>query len=342
MRQLRQEIEENAFAPAYIFYGQEPFLLEEALSAVVGSFAPQGEMWNVEVLTGESATPLEAALAAGASSFLGGRRLVLLKDTGWLEAKAADGGGKKGAEQDMSPLLEYLARPNPDACMILLGGQSIDKRRKLAQDVQKCGRIVEFAPLNGERLTEWIRERFRKQGKRASKEVIDHLILSCGNNLHALAGETDKLVCHSGENPLVGYEEARLAVSQSSLSSIFSLVDAVCAKDGRLAVSLLRRMLRQGEPAQRILALLARQIHNMMAAQDMQKQGLANGAIMKELGIQFSFIIERLLAYSRLFTPKEMLAALELLLAADRSSKSGQARPEEALELAILRICFAA
>ncbi|MCL2678183.1 MAG: DNA polymerase III subunit delta [Clostridiales bacterium] len=341
MRQLWQEIGQGVFLPAYIFYGKEPFLLEEALSAVVASFASQGDQWNVEVLTGETATPLEVALAAGASSFLGGRRLVLLKDCGWLEAKAGEGGGKKGGEPDMSPLLEYLAKPNQENCLILLSGQSIDKRRRLAQAVQKCGRIVEFAPLNDGQLTDWIKKRLQRQGKRAPGEVLDHLILSCGNNLHALAGEIDKLVCHSGDNPLISYEEARLAVSQSSLLSVFTLVDAVCAKDGRLAAGLLRGMLKQGEPAQRILSLLARQIHNMMAAQDMQKQGQSNSVIMKELGIPFPFIVERLLRYARLFTPKELLEALELLLAADKSGKSGQARAEEALELAVLRICFA-
>ena len=342
MRQLWQEIERGVFSPAYIFYGQEPYLLEEALSAVVRSFSPEGDLWNVEVLTGESTTPLQAALAAGASSFLGGRRLLLLKDTGWLENKAADSGEKKSGEQDMNPLLEYLAQPNPEACLILLGGQSIDKRRKLGQAVQKHGRIVEFAPLNNEQLLEWIRKRFQKQGKRVATEAVNHLVLSCGNNLYALAGEIDKLLCYSGETPVVSYEEARLVVSQSSLMSVFTLVDAVCARDGRLALGLLRRMLKQGEAAQKILVLLAKQMHNMLAAQDMQKQGLAFRFIMKELGVQFPFIMERLLAYSRLFSQKEMFTALELLLAADKSAKSGQARLEEALELVVLRICFAA
>jgi DNA polymerase-3 subunit delta len=278
--------------------------------------------------------------------------LVVLKNIEWFEKKEKAAGKeepastKKGAlapagkkaEADITlPLLQYLEAPNPDTCLVLTMRGALDKRRKLAAAIQKTGRLIECATPKDAEKDNWLKERFQAAGLKAERSALAHISVNCAN-LSQLAAEADKLILFSADKGEITVEDALALVSPSSQMSVFELTDAAAAKDAPKACACYKRLLRQGEEEQKIFALLASQFRNLLLTQDMQQQGLKQPAITKELGLH-PYVAEKYAAATRNFSRRQLIKALEILLAADIAQKSGRGEMADLLETAILRIC---
>ena len=355
MKQFWQDLQDNKLKPVYLFFGEEPYLLEEALSALQKRFSSDGEAWNIDILPGETVSPLDVVLSADTYSFFGGERLVLVKNIPWFSAtakntEASDSNDPEEQERDgtdgiqdksalLAPLLSYLDSPAAGSTIVLIANKKPDKRQKAVRQIQKVGRITEFPVLKNAELSDWIKQRFAAQGRRVHYEVINLLLMNCGNSLHLLANEIDKLLNFCPKKDVLQAADCLPVISKSGNLSIFSLIDAISARRADLADALYREMSDRKEPAQKILVLLARQFHDMLAAQNMEKQGFSRNQIMETLDIRFSFIVDKLLQYSRLFTSTQLMKALDILLGADIAAKTGHYGLESGLQTAILQIC---
>ncbi|MCL1905984.1 MAG: DNA polymerase III subunit delta [Clostridiales bacterium] len=339
MKLLHDDINAGKLKPVYLFFGDEAWLMDEALQALIHAVAPSGGEWGVEILDGGTAGPQTAAAAAMEGSLFGGSRLVIVKNINWLET-AGKSTGHKGEDKDTTaPLLAYLELPNPNTCLALTLRGSVDKRRKLAQAIQKKGRLIEcVTPKGGERDT-WLANRFKASGIKADRRAIAHISVSCAN-LSQMAAEADKLMLYCGDKGEITLKDALALVSESSLLTVFELTDAAAAKDAAKACACYRRLLRQGEEEQKIFALLAAQFRNMLLTQDLQTRGAKPAEIAKELGLH-PYVAEKCAKANRTFSRRQLIKTLEMLLAADIAQKSGKGDMEDLLETVILRICSA-
>ena len=351
MQQFYEDIHTGQLKPVYMFYGDEAWLMDEALQALGHAVAPPEAGWGLEILDGSSASPAMVAAAALEGSLFGGRRLVVVKNIDWLEGKSpaaasaksrareAAAGKKASAEEqdEIALLLSYLAAPNPDTCLALTVRGQVDKRRKLVQVIQKKGRLIECATPKGGERDIWLTNRFRAAGIKADKQAIAHISVSCAN-LSQMAAEADKLILYCGEKGQISFDDALNLVSESSLLTVFELTDAAAAKNAAKALASFRRLLRQGEEGNKIFGLLTAQFRNMLLAQDLQKLGARPADIAKELSLH-PYVAEKCATASRAFSQRQLIKVLEMLLAADIAQKSGKGEMEELLETVILRIC---
>ena len=334
---LYKDIKSQNLKPVYLFYGDEAWLMDEALRRLTEYVAPQGGGWSLEVLDGSVASPDTAAAAAMENSLFGGARLVVARNINWLET-AGKARGQQAASTDLTaPLLAYLQAPNPGACLVLTVRGNVDKRRKLVQSIQKIGRVIECATPQGANRDMWLSERFKAAGIKADRRAVAHIGLSCVN-LSQMAAEADKLILYCADKGEVNYEDALALVSESSLLTVFELTDAAAAKDAAKACTCYRRLLRQGEEEQKIFALFASQFRNMLLAQDLQNRGAQAAAIAKELSLH-PYVAEKCAQAARAFSRRQLIKILEMLLAADIAQKNGQGEMVELLETVILRIC---
>jgi len=333
MKQFFDSIKLGLVSPVYLFYGNEPLLLDEAVNSLRRLLVPEGDDWNTEFFYGDSVSVDEVVNSASTAPFFSARRLIVVKNIPWLSSKNED-----GKDDDLAPLLSYLESPSNDSCLVLTIRGPVDKRRKLVSAITKAGRVVEFVVPTGSQLNIWLERRFHRAGKKASGEVIHYLTLVAGENLAFLSMEVDKLCLYCSQKQDINIEDAKQVVSKSSLLSIFDMLDAVSARQGTLAVELYREMVHQGEAEQKILVMLAKQLRDMLAVQSMLDQGYRQGDIAKELGLH-PYVAGKYLRMSRQFTRRELIGALEILLTADIANKSGEGELNALLEMAIMRIC---
>ena len=347
MHQFWQDMKGGGLKPVYLFYGTEPYLMAEALGALRLRFSPDGESWNIDVLDGETTALTEVILSAGTYSFFGGDRLVMVKNAPWFapRKKRADLSNDDEAEDEeqgsssLEPLLEYLDAPMQGVTVVFVSEAPPDKRRAPIKKLAKVGRLTEFAQIKDSQLSLWIRQRFIDSGRDAHFDVVNLLIMSCGNNLYLLANEIEKILTYIGEKKTVAVDDCLPVISVSSTRSVFELIDLISARKGREAVGLYNEMTGRGEAAQKILVLIARQFHNMLAAQNMNRLGLPRTQMMSELNIGYGFILDKLLGYARFFTPTQLMKILEILLHVDLANKTGQGSMDVTMETAILHIC---
>ncbi|MDO4582318.1 MAG: DNA polymerase III subunit delta [Bacillota bacterium] len=347
MKQLMTALAQGLTAPVYIFYGDESYLLEQAVAKLTAVVAP--DSWNIEVFYGDECAPAAVAEAAREGAMFGGRRLVIVRNTPWLSRKKAakKGGGEEGsgteekAEQqgyDLEPLLEYVAAPNPDAVLLLTVRGNIDNTRKLVKEIKSVGRVVQFAALKDAERESWLRDYLRAAGKSASRQALAYIAVNSGGSLLQLKNEADKLLLYCGEAGEISLDDAEAVSSHSALAGVFKLTDKVAAREGAAAVELLHQLLKQGEAAQMIMALLATQYRNMLALKDMREHGFRSAEAVSRLGVN-PYAGEKALTAAAAYSKRQLLRALQILLAADHAAKNGGGHIEQLLETAILRIC---
>ncbi len=334
MKQLWHSLNMGLLCPIYLFYGEERLLLAEAVEKVCQIAAPQGDEWSRQSFDGERTDPEEIVDAANDSAFFGGKRVIIVKDIPWLNKKSSE-----EQEQSLQILLRYIATPNPDSVLILIAGNSVDKRRKLVSAIAKSGRVVEF-PLQkaGERI-KWLGDYLKNMGKTAERGALEYISMHCGGGLQQLRLEVDKLLLYAAGQEKITLTMAEETVSRSALAGAFDLSDAVAARKPADACRIYRQMLRQGQAEQVILATLANHYRNILAVQDLLNQGESVSEAAKILSLH-PYVAEKCAAAAKRYTQKQLLKALDLLLAADIGQKTGQTNLRDALETAVIRCCY--
>ncbi|MEG1997867.1 MAG: DNA polymerase III subunit delta, partial [Clostridiales bacterium] len=269
----------------------------------------------------------------GRSQFFWGKKADCGREMIWLNKKTAE-----KASPELEQLTRYAADPNPDTVLILTQTPAPDKRRKLVQNIAKSGRVVEFPLLKEEKRDKWLADYWQKHGKTADRAAIEYTTVNCGGGLGQLKLEADKLLLYAADQPCITAEMAKDAVSPSALSGVFQLTDAAASRQAGEACRVYRQLLQGGESEQMLLAMLSNQYRHILAVQDMAQRGENSKTAAKILSIH-PYVAEKCALAARRFSRRQLIKALDLLLAADIAQKTGQGNLKDGLELAILRIC---
>ncbi len=306
---------EKQFAPVYLFYGFEKFLLQQALQKLSQAFLTEEEQdFNLIRLEGDSVSPEEIVEAANTMPFFGSHRLVIVKDI-----------VSSLKHHEETALLKYLSQPLDSTCLVLIAGEQVDKRRKLFKACQKFGKVREFAPLKLPELRQWVRKRVQ-----ISPAALELLLSRSGNNLLILEQELNKL--QTLQSPIT------LAMVQNLTpvpleENIFKVAENICSRQTRLSFQGLQDLLQLKQPPQLILASLAasfREIYRVKTALSQQK---SDQQIMAELGLPF-YALKRI--KKQAVSPAEAQKALLYLQKIDRQIKQGQRDFKASLEEFIL------
>ena len=236
-------------APVVLLHGPEPFLVEEALTALTRAVCPDPGLlvMSREVLEAREAGAEGIVRAAETLPWGTPRRLVV--------ARGVEGLGAKPAE----PLVEYLRAPNPRTVLAVAVPQALPSFHWLLKAVPAEG-TVEIPQLTGRALAGWLRARASADGFELEEEAAQLLITLLGDDPALLAGEVGKAALAGGpENRRVQAADVRAVVGEHRSHEVFELTRAVERRDAAAALSLLERLLGAGEEPFRLLAILAAQ-----------------------------------------------------------------------------------
>jgi len=324
--QALRQIKEGQLKPVNLFYGEEAYLQEELVGALVDRALSSAERaMNLHTLDGRETSLSRALELASVSPFGAERRVVVLRHPAFT-------GAEEGIWQ------RYLRHPAPRACLVLIIAGKVDRRQAWFTLLEKVGVAVECSPLKEEEMARWITSRVQGSGKAVSPEAAWLIAGAAGGDLRRAAMETDKALAYAGEAPLVGTEEVERVVSRLPEGDIFRLVDAIGRRQREGALVILSRLLRQGEAPAKILFMITRQLRALYAIKFLQEEGLPPGEVKRRSGLS-PFLAAKCLGQARNFRLKELEQAWERLLQADLAIKTGQVEAPLALEILILQLC---
>ncbi|MGI9950832.1 DNA polymerase III subunit delta [Moorellaceae bacterium AZ2] len=314
--ELQEELSRGHVAPVYLLYGEEKYLLAQAVKAIKEKIlSPEAEPFDYQEFSGEDLAPESLLVLASTPPALAPKRLILIKN----------------AQLNNEALVTYLAQPSPVACLVLTAQGDIDKKEKAFKLLQKVGRCVDFAPLKPGALARWLTQEARKMGRHIEGQAAMALAQAVGN-LQQGALELAKLDLYLPPGTPITLRDVQALIPAALASdTIFQMVDALGSGQAGLAVGLCRRLLAAGEAPLGILGMMVRQFRLIL---QVHMAGPDSPDLAAALHLP-PFVARKVARQAVRFSPAAAAEILELLLKTDVDLKTGGGDPAFLLEQAI-------
>jgi len=256
-------------ASLYVLHGDEPLLSFEAADAIRARARTAGFTERVVLLAERNFNWGELSAAGASMSLFGDRKLIELRI----------GTGRPGNE-GASAILAFCESRSEDIFALV----SLPRLDRAGQNsawfgaLQRQGIVVNIYPVDRPRLPEWIAARLARQKQRADRDTMQFLADSVEGNLLAAHQEIQKLSLLFPPGDL-DFERVRAALMNVARYDPGKLGEAMLAGDRARLARMLEGLRGEGEPAPRILWVLADEIHAVARVQ----RGLAAGRPLPEL-----------------------------------------------------------
>lgn len=329
-----KQLKKKQFAPLYLLYGPEGFIIKETITKIAENALEDDEAeFNISTFDLEE-TPLSVALEeAETFPFIGERKLIILHNPVFLTAEKT----KEKVEHNVDQLLAYLENPSPFSIVVLAAPyEKLDERKKITKQLKKHAAVVEATKLKEQELERWVTEQASFHGVGIEREAVNELLSTAGQNLMLLANEIAKMALYAQEEKLITVETVTQLAVKSLEQNIFTLIDFIMNRRTAEAIELLQDLLRQNEEPIKILALMASQIRIMYVAKGLAKEGYGQQKIASHLKIH-PYRVKLALEKAQYFQEQELMMFLNNVADADYKMKTGQMDKVLLLELIILR-----
>jgi len=275
----------DASPKVYAVVGSDEAEVKHVAAELAEKLTPSGAGdFGLEMIDG-AADNAEQAVARISSTiealqtlpFFGSTKVVWLKNANFLgdDQKARSMAVQSALEQ----LSELLEAGFGSEVTFLLSATEVDKRRSFYRTLVKRAEVQVFDRLDSgragweEAACEIVRSRAKKRKLPFDDEALDLFVLLTGGDTRQIDNELEKIETFLGKDRAVNVEIVRELVPLSRAGIIFELSNALAARDLELALTLVRRLLDQGETAIGILlAAIVPTIRNLLLAKDLMEQ----------------------------------------------------------------------
>ncbi len=348
----------------YLFYGEESFLVSKMAATIVNRLLGPNERdmnlisLDADPVVGELLHLVESA------PFFGEHKVVIVRNSKLFQAsrrksseneeagedERTDPAGETDAKEtgdSVDPRLLKLIANMPEYSTLIFTAAKADKRRKIFKSVADQGQVQEFNPFRSNEDREirlWLEQRLTEQGKRMSRDAMDHLlaVLSTMGQISRgfLAAEIDKAVLFVGEEPVINKAALEAVMAAVPEISAFAMTDALAGRNVAQALARLEELFTGKEPPLKIIGLLAYNVRRWwQVRQIMDRQG-SEAEMLNALGAKAGspFMARRTISQSRAFRDLSLKQALLTLADANVAIRAG-GDPKPFLERVIIELC---
>ena len=328
--ELIQQIESGTTHPVYFLYGEEDFFQRELIAALTRRWiTPDNRDFNFETFEAKTSTVHEWIGACKTLSFFGGEKLVIVR--GLDEVEWEDG--------KVTPLLDYVSDPVPEACLVLTARKA-DRKRKVYKALAKLKGAGECTAPREPALIAWLKNRAKESKRTLTAGAARLMVERVGLKPGLLVGELEKVITFAGKTQSIDEQAVLAVVGETRLENVFDLTDALKAKNPVRALSILRNHLEHGEQPVKLLGMIAWQFRLIWEVKHHQTTGTPPSRIAQKMGIA-PFQAEQALRYTGKFSEGHLREGFRSLFQADRELKGSGKAPKGILETLVLRLCSA-
>jgi DNA polymerase-3 subunit delta len=205
------------------------------------------------------------------------------------------------------------------------------KNDSFFEKIKKHGKFQEFKLLDRTRLKIWIKQEFEKSGAKIEEKAIEKLIFLVGNDLWRMSEEIKKLVVFKKEKK-VEEKDIEILISPKPEIDVFKTIDAISARDKKLAFKSLHSHLKRGEKPVVLFSIIKYQFRNLIQVKDLIEKGEKISQIKNKLGLH-PFVFEKILRISQKFKFEELKRIYQKIFNFDLAIKTGKIEPDLVLDL---------
>ncbi len=313
-----------SFKPAYLVHGDDHGRISERRSKLRALAEAESGPGGAEVLEGDDATPEAVAAALSAMTFAMGRRFVIVDGVErWKDADVSKHLGDALEHVDESTTVAFFARE--------------EGRAKAPEALHKAvaaagGDISGEETLKARALPRWVADQARRHGVVLDPEAAGALVAQVGERQQRLLREIEKLALEHGEGAKVGLDDVEGAAAHSAERQVWTLVDALVARDRAAATRAFLQLRAQGESLARLVPLMARRMRDVLGIAERLEAGESAAQVKKSLRLG-SWAADRRIAEARGADADALRRALEALADLELASRGGQELAEDTVAL---------
>ena len=318
---VKEDIKSGNLARVYLIYGTESYLKTFYKNKLKEVALAGGDPMNVATFAGSGISERSIIDEADTMPFFAEHRVVMIEDSG-LFKKASD-------------LADYI-KNIPETTVMIFTESEVDKRNRLYKAVNEVGVAEEFNALSEGDLLKWVGTLFKKSEKNITTETARFFLERVGTDMNNLVNEVEKLVCYTGERPVIEKADILSVSSEHVEGKIFEMMDAIGSKKQEEALRLYYDLLTLRQTPAGILALTIRQFNLLYVIKDMAGRHIDNKTIASTAGIA-PFFVNKYISQSRNFDLATLKEAVAYGTELETDFKQGRIEDRIACELLIVR-----
>lgn len=305
-----RELQAKQYRPVYYLMGDEAFYIDKIADYIIDNVLTDTEKeFNQTILYGadvDAATIINAA-----------KRYPMMSEYQVIVVKEAQ------AVHNMEELVFYLQKPLKSTILVLCHKHgSLDKRKKLAAEIEKVGVLYESKKLKEAQLPAFIAAYIKQKGFDIDQKATAMLAEFVGTDLSRLVGEMEKLIITSSKNSTkITPEQIEKNIGISKDYNNFELRSALVEKDVLKANKIVKYFEENPKtnPIQMTLSLLFGFYSNLMMAYyapEKSEQGIA-----AFLGLKSSWQAREYMAAMRKYSGIKTMQIISEIRTTDAKSK---------------------
>lgn len=304
------ELRAKQYRPIYYLMGDEPYYIDQISNYIIEHvLTPEEKEFNQTVVYGSDVDIATIINAAKRYPMMAEHQVVVVKE-------AQD-------VKNMDELSFYLKHPMPSTVLVLCHKHgSLDRRKKLAGEIEKVGLLFESKKIKEGQLPAFITGYLKQKGVDIEPKAVAMMTECVGTDLSRMAGELDKLIITLQNNQTrVTSEQVEKNIGISKDYNNFELRAALVEKDVFKANQIIKYFEENPKlnPIQMTLPILFGFFSNLMLAYyapEKNEQGVASF-----LGLKTPWQAREYLAAMRKYSGVKTMHIISAIREADAKSK---------------------
>ena len=319
---LEKELKQGKLNSIYLFYGEESYLLENAVKKMKKLFGElilginyiQIDETNIDNLILDIETP----------AFGFNKKLIIVKNAGLFKK-----GTKKNPEANserQKKIAEYIEENINlinDSIILLFIEEDVSKV-ELQKVIEKNGIVCNFERLKPLDIRKRLKSICNLYEVNVSDQNLDLLIEISGTNMLSLINEIRKLIEYAGKGGTITKESVEKLAIKEFDAIIFDLTDSLGKKDIKETMRILNELIYNKEPVQKILITLYYHFRKIYLTKLCVERNRQDIELVLKLKPTQTFLIPKYKRQAGYFKTKELRKILGELIELDNKYKSGK------------------
>lgn len=319
---------------AYLFYGKEKYLIENAVGYLINKYVKGTEAFNYTKFKGSEVKPEDIISACETYPVMNDKKLVLVRDV-------VDFLGENDLKDSFYDFLDNLS---DFVILIFWDTGSLKKTTKFYKFFKKKDRDMDFAKLNPADLNNFIKGYFIRKGKEIGPSELALFISESGYNsknedvsLLDLKTEMDKISAHAKGKKILR-EDISSSITENIDTNIFKFLDAMMGRRREESLKELHNLYKLGEPSLRIFTMIIRQVKNFLSYKILSGKNISQADIMNKMEVK-KYEFGKIKSFEKNFTKEFLIDFYDELIRSDELFKTSSIDEKLIMETLIIKYC---
>lgn len=288
------------------------------LKKLLAGFVEAHTDMAVERFDGDESEAARMRESVSSLPFLTERKLVILNEPG----------NQKAFAEHIEDILKEVA----DTTDLIIIEPKLDKRLSYYKTLKKSTDFREFGDVDAAGLARWASEYVEARGGKLSASDARTLIDRAGPNQQLLSSELNKLLNYDSN---ISEASIELLVEKTPQSTVFELLDAAFAGNTKHAMELYREQRALKVEPQKVIAMLAWQLHVLALVKTAGSRGVEDIARQAKIN---PYVVRKTQGLARRLNLEQVKKMIHDLLDLDQKLKTVTMDADEALQLYLIKL----